>query len=89
MYMISGRVLRGRTVVDAAQVRRLLCAAARPEDGLEHVYATTDLDSADAVLFLRASSPAGAKVAATRIMDRFLAQNELYGWEWAHPAPHP
>lgn len=82
MYLVSGRLLRGQTVVDATQVRELMHASADPEDGLEHVYAETDTDSAQTVLYLRAHTPDHAKEAARRIMIRMLAQDELLGWHW-------
>lgn len=82
MYIVSGRLLRGQTFVDAIQVRQLLHAAAYPEDGLEHVYAETDMDSARTVLYLRARTAVHAKEAARRIMVRMLARDELLGWHW-------
>ncbi|WP_139140983.1 hypothetical protein [Streptomyces oceani] len=79
---MAGRLLRGQTVVDATQVREFLHAAAGPEDGLEHAYAETDMDSAETVLYLRARTAEHAKEAARRIMIRMLAQEELLGWHW-------
>ncbi|MEC4020710.1 hypothetical protein [Streptomyces sp. H27-D2] len=85
MYVITERILRGRTVVDSGQVRRLMYAVAEPEDGLEHVYARTDMEGADAVLFLLASCLEGAEAAATRILSRLLAQKDLRGWQIGRP----
>ncbi|WP_344531026.1 hypothetical protein [Streptomyces albiaxialis] len=80
--MLIGRVVRGRTVLDADQVRKLMYAAAEAEDGLEHVYAETDFEGASAMLFLTANSAPHAEQAAFRIMRRFLDYEELNGWEW-------
>ncbi|ADI09923.1 hypothetical protein SBI_06803 [Streptomyces bingchenggensis BCW-1] len=82
MYIVMGRMLRGRTIVDAGQLRALVYAAAEPGDGLEHVYAETDLEGAGTVLFLCATSAERAEATAVRIVDRLLAQDELLGWEW-------
>ncbi|MFG3253796.1 hypothetical protein [Streptomyces sp. NPDC048172] len=87
MYMLIGRVVRGRTVLDAHQVRKLMYAAAEAEDGLEHVYAETDFEGASAMLFLTASSAPHAEKAAFRIMQRFLDHEELNGWEWEGRQP--
>ncbi|NGO70239.1 hypothetical protein [Streptomyces boncukensis] len=83
MYMFVGRVMRGRTLLDADQVRKLMYAAADIEDRLEHVYAETDFDGASAMLFLSAHSAGQAEAAALRIVARFLENDELCGWEWA------
>jgi hypothetical protein len=83
MHIVSLRLLRGTTVVDYRQVRRAVYRAARPADGLQHVYVQGDFEGADVVLFVSAADGDRAAARAARIVHRSLTDDELLGWKVA------
>ena len=87
MYITVGRLVRGMVgpeQVTPDKLVEMLRKAARPGEGLEHVYVEIDPLGADLVFFLGPPKSGDLDSAARRITSRCLRDApELRGWRLA------
>jgi hypothetical protein len=85
MYMVTAALVAGgeapQPELESGVISDILWAAARPDDGLEHIYARTATGRIDVTFFHRAESLSAALAAAGSICRRSLNSSPtLRGW---------
>ncbi|MER7415732.1 hypothetical protein ABT346_02915 [Micromonospora peucetia] len=85
MHLVIARLQGGRTLVDRAELHRLIQLVALPGDGLEHVYVMMNPKGAELAFFVLQPTVATAEAVVMQLCRRAIAvSSALHLWLVVH-----